>query len=146
MTFCFTSLMAYLLYAVNIVQFSWALPLFMTSLLVTGWILGLFIGGLFLRYGTNIQSIGSAGAYIVMPFSATFYPLETLPHWAQWVALLFPSSYIFEGMRAYLANGTVSQQGIIVSFLLNGLYFILGLLFFVASFKRAKEKGASHLM
>jgi ABC-2 type transport system permease protein len=145
MTLTFTSLVAFLLYSVNIFDLGWFLLACVPSLLMTGWVFGLFIAGLFLRFGTNIQSVAWAGAFVLMPCSATFYPLSTLPCWAQYIAAAFPSSYIFESMRSLLQTGTVSTSAIITSFVLNAVYFVLASLFFISSFKSAKKKGISHL-
>lgn len=145
LTFGFISIITLLLYGVNIFQLNEALLYFIPSLFITGWIFGLCIGGLFLRYGTNIQSVAWAGAFLLMPFSATFYPVETLPSWAQTIAHLCPSSYIFEGMRAILAGHKVAPENIVISYVLNSMYFFIAIFFFRASFRKAKERGINHL-
>ena len=144
-TVAFTALVAWFLYAVNIFTLGFILIPFIISLLITGWAFGLFVGGLFLRYGTNIQTLAWAGGYLLMPFSGTYYPLSSLPQWVQKVAMFIPSSYIFEGMRQGLFTHTLDATFLYKSFLLNAIYFSLALWFFDASFKQARKVGLAHL-
>jgi ABC-2 type transport system permease protein len=43
-------------------------------------------------------------AFMVLPFSAVYYPLAALPRWVQAIASTFPTSHVFEAMRAILAG------------------------------------------
>jgi len=144
-TFIFTSIIAVLLYSVNILNLQWSLIPIIINLLIVGWSSGLFIGSIFLRYGTRMQSLAWAGAFLLMPFSATFFPLNSLPVWAQNVAAFLPSSYIFECMRSLIFTNILPEGMILKSFLLNILYFILATYCFYLSFKKAKKQGISHL-
>ena len=145
LTVTFTAAVAYVLYAVNIFQLGFALIPFITGLLIMGWGFGLFIAGLFLRYGTNIQTLAWAGGFALMPFSATYYPLDSLPHWVQTVAQVLPSAYIFEGMRSVLFTGIFPADMMVKSFLLNGVFLGLALVYFIRSFRVARIKGLAHL-
>jgi len=49
------------------------------NLLIVGWWFGLLVASLFLRWGTKIQTLAWAGGYLMMPFSAVYYPLASLP-------------------------------------------------------------------
>lgn len=144
-TVTFTALVAYILYAANIFDLGFALIPFIVSLLVMGWWFGLLIAGLFLRYGTNIQTLAWAGGFLLMPFSATYYPLASLPVWIQKIAAILPSAYIFEGMRVVLYTHKFPLDMVVKSFGLNLVYFILALIFFRAAFKQAREKGIAHI-
>lgn len=144
-TVTFTSIVAYLLYAVNIFHLGFAFIPFIVSLLITGWAWGLLIAGLFLRSGTKIQTLAWAGGFILMPFSATYYPLASLPHWMQTIAYFLPSSYIFEGMRVVLNTGVVPVDMIWKSFFLNGILLLFSITFFIRSFHSARKNGLTHL-
>jgi ABC-2 type transport system permease protein len=145
MTVTFTAGVAYVLYAVNIFRLGFALIPFIIGLLIMGWGFGLLIAGLFLRYGTNIQTLAWAGGFLLMPFSATYYPLKSLPAWVQAVARFVPSSYIFEGMRTVLLTGVMPVDMLMKSYALNGIFFMLALIFFIRSFRCARTKGLAHL-
>jgi len=144
-TVSFTAGIAYVLYAVNVFSLGLALIPFLVSLLVMGWWFGLLVAALFLRYGTMIQTFAWAGGFALMPFSAAYYPLSSMPVWMQIIAKFIPSSYIFEGMRIVLATGRMPTGMIAESFVLNAIYFVIALLIFTRSFKRAKVSGLTHL-
>lgn len=134
-------LVAFLLYHFNIFQFGLYTIPFVLSLLLFGWILGLFVVAIILRFGTTAQVLAFGVIFLVQPFSAVFYPVSALPHVLQWVAYILPSTYIFEGMRAIISNGTVSWTPLIQSFGLNVVYLVLVFWFFTYMFKKVKERG-----
>lgn len=142
----FSASLAFILYQYNIFQYGfWLLP-FITSLLVTGWIMGFLISGLLIRYGERVQTIAWMGIALIAPFSALYYPISLLPHWAQAIASFIPSSYIFEAIREIIFSGIVSYDKIIVSFALNGVYLILSVSFFVFMFKKSRKLGFGRLI
>ncbi|MCL5675920.1 MAG: ABC transporter permease [Patescibacteria group bacterium] len=134
-------LAAYFLYAFNIFSLGWYFIPFLFSLSLMGWVAGIFITGLIVRMGQGASSFAWTLLSILQPFSAVFYPLSTLPDWAQKIGLLLPSTYVFEGMRSVLARGSMNVNYLIISFALNIFYLILALLFYKWMFKVAMEKG-----
>jgi ABC-2 type transport system permease protein len=139
------ALLSWLLYKVNIFILGFYLIPFIISLLYTGWVFGLLIGGLFLRYGTDIQTLAWAGGALLMPFSSVFYPVSVLPTWMQKISAFIPSAYIFEGMRQVIFTQRLDIILIYKSYLLNSIYLIFALWFFIASFNHAKDAGIAHL-
>jgi ABC-2 type transport system permease protein len=145
LTVTFTATLAWFLYAVNIFRLGFLLIPFLVNLLVVGWWFGLFVSSMFLRWGTKVQSLAWAGGYLMMPFSAVFYPLASLPIWMQRVAVWLPTTYVFEGMRMAVETGFVPMDMIVKSVILNMMYFALMLILFISSFQRAKVRGLGHL-
>jgi ABC-2 type transport system permease protein len=132
---------AYILYSFNIFQFGlYTLP-FIVSLLIFGWILGLFVVAIILRYGTTAQVLAFGIIFLVQPFSAVFYPVSALPQVLQWVAYIIPSTYVFEGMRSVIATGSLPLSTLLISFALNAVYFALVSWFFYWMFRKVKERG-----
>jgi ABC-2 type transport system permease protein len=80
-----------------------------------------------------------------MPFVGIFYPIESLPFWAQKISNFLPMSYIFTGMRQYVFNGINPMPYIIKSNLMNIAYGALSLIFFFYMFNRSKDKGLARL-
>lgn len=137
----FASVLAWILYKTNFLNFGWYLLPFATSLILTGWAIGLFIAGIIVRYGTRVQTLAWTAVMLISPFSAVYYPLSVLPNWAQFIAKAVPSSYIFENGRNLIYNQAVKWEQIQFSFLLNFVYLSLALIFYKLSFEKAKEKG-----
>ena len=83
--------------------------------------------------------------WIFAPFSAIYYPVSSLPHWAQSVAHLLPTSYVFEGMREVIKTGHFDTHGFIVGLLLNLLYLAISLVAIRFSFARVLKNGITKL-
>jgi ABC-2 type transport system permease protein len=145
LTISLTATIALFLYKANILSLGvWLLP-FVTTLVIFSWAFGFFTAGLFLRKGTDVQTLAWAGAFILMPFSGVYYPLAVLPKAVQVVASILPSSYVFEGMRGLLINGQTPEVALVKSFALSFLYLALAIGFFYRSFKVARKNGLGHL-
>jgi ABC-2 type transport system permease protein len=145
LTVAFTAALAWFLYSVNIFRLGFLLIPFLANLLIVGWWFGLLVASLFLRWGTKIQTLAWAGGYLLMPFSAVYYPLTSLPSWMQSIAYLLPTTYIFEGMRRVVETGFMPMDMIVKSAALNVVYFVLTLSLFISSFRSAKIRGLAHL-
>ncbi|MBM3257195.1 MAG: ABC transporter permease [Candidatus Liptonbacteria bacterium] len=135
------SILAVLLYQFNIFIFGLYLVPFVINLFFFGWTLGLFTTGIILRYGTSAQILAFGFIFLIQPFSAVFYPISAMPGWAQWIAYIIPSSYVFEGMREVIATGTLGVANLSAAFLTNFFYLALVLWFFYRMFARVKVKG-----
>ena len=137
----FAALVALVLYKVNLFVFGFQLLPFLFLLLMTGWCVGLFVGGLIVRYGGKVQNFAWSMVFLIAPFSAIYYPLSALPVWAQKIALIVPSSYLFEGSRQVILTGHTDTYKLAIAFFLNLIYMMLGLVFFQKSFKKVLQRG-----
>ena|SRR3989304_2073803 len=146
LTITFAGVLAYLLYAFNIFSYGFLLIPFIASLFITGWFIGFFIAGIIIRLGPNYQTFAWVGPMLISPFAALYYPVSTLPDWAQIIAKFIPASYVFEGMREILFTGSVSYDKLLISFVLNIIYFILSLWFFVFMFNQSRKLGLGRLI
>ncbi len=145
MTVVFCILLAWVLYSVNVLSINILLIPFIISLIMMGWWTGIFISGIIIRYGQRIQTLAWSGAYVLMPFCGVFYPISSLPKWAQIIAKAVPGSYAFEGMRTYLSTNQVPVFDLAMSFGLNVIYLILSLWFFTRMFEKSREMGLGRL-
>jgi len=145
-TISFASLLAFFLYAFNIFIYGIFILPFFFSLVLTGWAAGFVVAGLIMRYGFRIQALAWAGVYILAPFSAIYFPVSLLPIWAQKIAAIVPSSYIFEGMREVLFTGQLSFDKLIISIALNLIYLVLSIMFFVYMYNKSRTFGLGRLI
>ena len=139
--FSFASMLAFVLYEVNIFSLGFHLLLFMMLLMTSGWCIGFFMVGFIMRYGQRVQIFAWGFAAIISPFAAIYYPVSILPHWAQIISKAIPMSYIFEGIREVIMTGNFSIEKILTSLILNLFYIILGLIYLNLSFKKILAKG-----
>lgn len=141
-TLLFGSLVAYLVYGVNIYSlYSYHLIVYVVLLMMSGWWIGFFISGLLLQYGTRIQTLGWSFVWLLGPFAAIYYPLDTLPSWAQYISRVVPMSYVFEETRNELFHGKINYQNLAIAFGLNVLYILIAAYFIRRNFSKVLEKG-----
>lgn len=140
-SFSFAMIVAFLLYKVEIFLYGFYFIPFLILLIMFGWTIGFFVAGLILRFGTKVQIFAWSMVWLFAPFSAIYYPVSTLPFWAQKVSLIFPASYVFEGAREVLSKGTLDLNKIYIAFILNIIYLILSIIFLKKSFAKVLQKG-----
>lgn len=140
-SFSFAMLLAYLLYKVQLFMYGFYLIPLIFLLMLTGWWVGFLIAGVILRYGTRVQVLAWTTIFVLAPFSAIYYPLSVLPSWAQTVATIVPTSYIFEASREIINTGHLDPQKLIMSLGLNVIYLAFSTWFLYKSFKVTLNKG-----
>ena len=135
------SAIAWALYAFNLYAFRWNLIPFFMMLMIFGFSLGIISVSLILRWGQAAESLAWAVPFMIQPFSAVFYSVDTLPRIMQIVAWCFPSTYIFEGMREMLRTGTMNWNAIWLSGLVNIVYLSFAAGIFIWMFTKARNLG-----
>ena len=133
------------LYSLNIFEVGALFIPFMVSLIMFGWALGFTSSALIVYFGPRVQTFAWVFGFILAPFSAVYFPLEVLPAWAQAIGICLPTTYVFEGMRAILANGTMPLSHLGISIVLNFVYLALALWFFLIMFEKSRAKGLARL-
>jgi len=111
------------------------------GLIIFAWTIGLLTMAFVLIFGQEAEILAWALALLFLPFSAVFYPVEVLPEFCQKIAYFVPTSYIFESMREILLKGSINHTYLIKSYILNILYFFLGIVSFIWAFNSAKKQG-----
>lgn len=141
LAFVYVALLALLLYGLQIWTLGfYAIPFFL-NIMFFGWALGLFTISLIIRFGPSADILAFSIPFLMLPFSAVYYPVSILPPFVQKISLFLPTSHLFEGMRSLLANHVFPSQEIIWASLLNIAYFIIGLAVFYLMVKVARKKG-----
>lgn len=133
---------AFFFYKFNLISsFGLYLPFLLLNLSLFGWTVGFFVIGVILRFGYRVQELAWAIFLVTQPFSCVFYPVSALPDWARPVAMVLPSSYLFEEMRNILSKNPINANNLYISFSLNIIYLCLSIWFFSAMFEKAREHG-----
>ncbi|MDX2103036.1 MAG: ABC transporter permease [Alphaproteobacteria bacterium] len=134
-------LVAIPLYHFNL--FSLGLPLiaFFANLLVMGWVIGIAVSALILRYGLGAESFAWVAVFALAPISGIYYPVATLPAWLQPLALSLPSTHVFEGMRAVLFQDAFPVVHFVAAIGLNAVLFVVAATAFLIAFQRARTLG-----
>lgn len=141
----FGSAIVYILYSLNVFTVGWAFLPFAALLLMFGWSLSFIASGVIIRWGHQVEMLAWMIAFLFAPFSAVFYPISILPWWAQKISWCLPTTYVFEGMRMILSQGTFPIAFFGYSLVLNIIYLSLSVLFFKWMFKKSLIKGLARL-
>ena len=135
------ALLAYGLYAFDVLRLGPVLVLFLVCLMVMGWSVALGVVSLILRHGLGAEAFAWGLLFGLAPLSAVFYPVSVLPPWLRPVSLALPSTHVFEGMRAAL-QGTTRWDHLAWAVGLDAIWLALAALLFAAQFRAARTRGA----
>lgn len=138
---CFASVVAFVLYQINVFNYGFYLIPFLFLLLMSGWWIGFIVASIILRFGSRIQTLTWTVPWAIAPFSAIYFPVSILPNWAQYISRALPSSYVFEGARQVIYKHSFNWDYVLISLLLNMLYMVIAIFLFRISFKKALNKG-----
>jgi len=91
-------------YAFNATSLGWDVLPIAAVLLLTGWVIALFVIGIVLRFGSGAEALAWGILFIVMPLSGVFYPTQALPWLLRPIALALPTTHAFAAGRALLVH------------------------------------------
>ena len=135
------SLMAWAFFGYSIYSLGLPLIAFFFILQMFSWSIGLAMSGMIMRVGQSAESFAWAAVFILLPVSGVYYPVTVLPYWMQVISYGLPPAYIFEGMRAILAEKTVHWHGLAIAFGLSVVYLVVGFQIFLAFFRASRRAG-----
>jgi hypothetical protein len=115
---------------------------FLAILQMFSWSIGLAMSGMIMRVGQSAESFAWAAVFILLPVSGVYYPVSVLPHWMQVISYGLPPAYVFEGMRAILAEKTVHWDMLGIAFLLSMVYLVVGFQIFQWFFRLSRRAGS----
>lgn len=140
-SFTYASLLIYFLYSANILSVGLVLVPWAVLLIMFGWVFGLLVAGIIMRYDTKIQTLAWTSIYVVAPFATVYYPVNSLPAWAQSIAHFVPASYVFEAMRSAVGGSPPPLSDLIWPTLLCLVYFALAIAMIYRSFNHILKRG-----
>ncbi|MDW8314327.1 MAG: ABC transporter permease [Rhodovarius sp.] len=135
-------LLAWLLYAFDILAMGPVLVAFFAALLAMGWAVALGVTAMILRWGAGAEALAWSVLFGLTPFACVFYPVAVLPAWLQPVALMLPAAHVFEGMRAALLEGRVDGGHLAAAFVLDALWLAAMGALFLRQFEAARIRGS----
>ena len=140
-TWTVIALLAWILFSFGIATVGLSLVPLAVILVVFGITLALVVLGLVLRFGQGAEIMAWALAFVVMPFSAVYYPVSALPGWVQGVSAALPTSHVFEAMRTILAGGPTPWDQIAAGAALDVAYLAAGFAFARYMFQTLRRRG-----
>ena len=135
------TLLAIWFFGFSVYSLGLGLIAFFINLIFFGWSIGLIVSGIVLRYGQGAESLAWALIFAIAPLCGVYYPVSILPEWVQYISAVLPPSYIFDGMRAILIDGTFRTDLIVRASLMNVVCLALAVGLFFWFIRRARDKG-----
>ena len=111
------------------------------NLIIFSWSVGILILGIIFRYGTRIQAFAWGLIFLFQPLTAAFFPLEILPQFVQYVALLLPPTFVFEALRGNVTDPTFNLSYQSIALAENIFYFVFSIWLFNILFNHSKKTG-----
>ncbi len=131
----------YLLYGVKFLELGLQVIPFFLLFSFCGWTLGFLAGGVIIYFGQRLQQIAWMMPWLIAPFSAIFYPISSLPSWAQSIASFVPMTPFFESVRLLVHGQSPLWGTLLMAIGLNLVYLALSIWFFLFMFEKRKAKG-----
>ena len=132
---------AWALFSFGILGFGPIVAVYAVLLILFGIALALVVMGVVLRFGYAADELAWAAAAVVVPFAAVFYPVASLPGWAQAVAAVTPPAHVFESMRAVVAGADPAWGGLWTAAVLDGVYLAVAFVFARSMFAVLRRRG-----
>ena len=141
LAFFYITPVAFLLYALNIWNMGlYIIPFFM-NVLIFGWVLGMVTIGLVVRFGPSADILAFFIPFLLLPFSAVYYPISVFPPLLQKLTFVLPTRHMFEGMRTAVIEGVIPLDSVFWASILNLICALLGFLFLYWMLRLARIKG-----
>lgn len=129
------------LFGFSLLSLGWPLTMYLLLLLVSGWWYGMLIIALLLRFGMAAEWTAWMFTWLIIPLIAPYYPVAILPGWLQLVSCTLPPTYVFESMKSQIAGNGLRMDYLLISFVLNIVYFIAASLILNRAYQGARKRG-----
>ncbi len=132
---------ARLFFGASVLSLGLVIVPYLFILFLFGVALGIFGIAIVLRFGPASEWFVWPIPAILNPFVGVFYPIAVLPQWMQYISSILPPSYVFDGMRMIISQGSAPPQLFIYGLLLVILHVLLASAFFAWVYNGAIRSG-----
>ena len=129
------------LFAFDITDLGWTLLPVAAILLLTGWVIALFVIGLVLRFGSGAEALAWGILFVMLPLSGVFYPVNALPGVLQPIAGVLPTTHAFAATRSVLDGGGVPWGELGIAAISTVALAAVGLVWVVAMLRVFRKRG-----
>ena len=135
------ALVAAVAFAFNVTTLGWGLVPIIAILLVTGWVISLFVIGCMFRYGSGAEALAWGVLFAVLPMSGVFYPIRALPAVLRPVALLLPTTHAFDAGRALVDGRGMQWDQLGIATISTLIMGIIAVVFLSQMMKMFRRRG-----
>lgn len=130
------------MYSFNVVAVGWELLPVAGVLLLTGWLISLFVIGCVLRFGAGAEAMAWGILFAVLPLSGVFYPVDALPAILRPISLALPTTHAFIAGRSLLDGSDMAWGELGLAFALSGALAIVAVVFVTRQLKTFRVRGS----
>ncbi len=134
-----------LFFGYNIFTHGYGVFIFIFSLLIAGWWIGLIALITLVLYGKRATVNIYAMAWFFVPISGVFYPISFMPQIVQTFAQGIPLLHIFQAIEVFVRTGTIQAGPLILANALNIIYIGLGIALTVYALAWKRRTGLTQL-
>ena len=135
------ALLAIPLYDYSLFSLGAPLIAFWVNLMVSGWVIGLGVSALVLRFGLGAESLAWVLVFAIAPVAGIYYPVSSLPPWLQTISWALPPAYVFEGMRSVMFGHGFRTDLLLGAIGLNVVYLTVAVAAFLRVWHIARVRG-----
>jgi len=114
---------------------------FLLGLYSCAFILGILVNVLILSFGQKVEITAWMFAQLFMILCGMYYPVDILPKFFQYLALIVPITHFLEFFRQSYGFKAHTPYPLLTGFALTFLYIILSLRLLAQAYTRARKKG-----
>jgi len=114
---------------------------FLLGLFLCAFILGILVNILILSFGQKVEITAWMFAQLFMIICGIYYPVDILPAFLQYIALMVPITHFLEYFRQFYGFQAHTAYPLLTGFALTLLYIIASLRFLDHAYTRARKKG-----
>ena len=115
--------------------------LFLSGLFACAFILGILVNILILSFGHKVEITAWMFAQLFMILCGIYYPVDILPKFLQYLALMVPITHFLEFFRQSYGFKAHTPYPLLSGFILTVLYIVLSLRLLDHAYTRARKKG-----
>lgn len=135
------ALLALAAFAFDITSLGLSLVPIAAVLLVTGWVIALFVIGLVLRFGAGAEALAWGILFVVMPLSGVFYPVDALPALFRPLAVALPTTHAFVAARSVIDGSGMDWSALALAALTSVVLVVAGVWWVVAMLRMFRRRG-----
>jgi len=129
------------LFGFSLFSLGWPLGAYIPLLALNGCWYGLLIIALLLRYGMSAEWMAWMATWLLIPFIAPYYPVSILPEALQHISHAIPATYVFECMKAQIAQQEFHPELLWTALGLNIIYLLIASFIFWLAYQGARKRG-----
>ena len=135
------ALVAVIAFAFDITTLGVSLVPIAAVLLLTGWVIALFVIGLVLRFGAGAEALAWGILFVALPLSGVFYPVEALPAVFRPIAVALPTTHAFAAGRSVLDGSGLDWSSLALAGVTSVALTAAGVGWVVAMLRMFRRRG-----